>query len=66
MEWTPTLALAGLALVVALVSGWRGALPADPKRGVRLVPWRLIMLLSAALLVLLVIHMITLAGFKPN
>lgn len=66
MDWTPTLALAMTCLALALFSGWRGALPADPKRGVRLVPWRLIMMLSAALLFLLVIHMIKLAGLSPN
>jgi len=66
MEWTPTLALAGAALAIALFSGWRGAQPSNPKRGVRLVPWRLVMLLAAALLVLLIIHMVNLAGIKPN
>jgi hypothetical protein len=66
MDWTPTLALAGAALAIGLFSGWRGAQPSDPKRGVRLVPWRPIMLLAATLFVLLVVHMVNLAGIKPN
>ena len=47
------LALGACLAVVALVSGWIGARAPDPRRGPRLVPWRLIMLLSAAGVVLL-------------
>ena len=38
---------AGLAAVAAF-AGWRGARAPDLKRGPRLVPWRMIMLLAAA------------------
>lgn len=46
--------LAGAALLMALLCGWRGARPADPNKGVRLTPWRPLMVaFFAAFLVLL-------------
>lgn len=56
-----TLALLAAALIVGLFSGWRGARPSDFLRP-RMVPWRFIMLLSAALAFLLLIHLGTLFG----
>ena len=39
---------AALALAaLAAFAGWRGARPPDPRRGPRLAPWRLLMLLAA-------------------
>lgn len=59
-----TLTLTLLAAVVALTvfAGWRGARPWDPRGGVRMIPWRLIMLLSATGIVILAIHIGTLLG----
>ena len=40
----------GVALALAALAafaGWRGARPPDPRRGPRLAPWRLLMLLFA-------------------
>ena len=33
---------------VAAFAGWRGARPPDLRRGPRLMPWRMIMVLTAA------------------
>ena len=63
MGWTPTLLIAGIALVVALFSGWRGARPPDPVRGPRLIPWQFIMMLAAAAVMLMLAHMAVLAGW---
>ena len=57
MELKPTLILTCVAILVAVGCGWRGALAPDPNRGPRLMPWRLMMLLSAALALLLLIHL---------
>ncbi len=61
MDLTTTLALAAAALALAVFAGWRGARPWNLK-GVRMVPWRLIMVLSAAAVLILLIHVGTLLG----
>ena len=60
-----TLALAAAAVALAVFAGWRGALPSQPHRGVRMVPWRLVMVLSCALVLLLVVHLAALLGVLP-
>jgi hypothetical protein len=40
--------LAAALAAVAAFAGWRGARPPDFRRGPRLMPWRMIMLLAAA------------------
>lgn len=61
-----TLALIAAALALAVFAGWRGAKPWDPRKGVRMAPWRLIMLLSGAAVFVLVIHVGGLLGFVPD
>ena len=55
-ELTLTLVLDVAAIVLALFCGWRGARPPDFSRGPRLVPWRMLMMLTAAIAVLLSAH----------
>jgi hypothetical protein len=62
MDMTLTLALTAAAVALAIFAGWRGARPWDPRRGVRMMPWRLIMLLAGAGVFILVIHMGALLG----
>lgn len=62
MSLTLTLALIVAAVALAVFAGWRGSRPWDPMRGVRMVPWRLIMLLSGAVVMILAIHLGTLMG----
>ena len=62
MDLTVTLILLAVAVAVTALSGWRGALAPDPIRGPRMVPWRFLMILSAALVMLLLIHLATLLG----
>jgi hypothetical protein len=62
MDLTVTLALFAAAVALTVFAGWRGARPWDPRRGVRMVPWRLIMVLSAAAVLVLLIHVGTLLG----
>ena len=48
MDFPLTLAISAGLLALAVGSGWMGARPPNPHRGPRMVPWRFIMLLSAA------------------
>lgn len=62
MDMPLTLALTAAVLALAIFAGWRGALPWDPRKGVRMIPWRLIMVLSGAALLILLVHVGTLLG----
>ena len=62
MSLTVTLALLVAAVALAVFAGWRGSRPWDPRRGVRMVPWRFIMLLSGAAIMVLAVHIGTLMG----
>lgn len=59
-----TLGLLAAALAFTVFAGWRGARPPDLLRGPRMAPWRFLMVLSAALSMLLLIHLATLAGME--
>jgi hypothetical protein len=53
-----TALLLGFSVAVAVFCGWRGARPPDFKRGPRMIPWRWLMLLSAAAALTLLIHIL--------
>lgn len=57
MDVNLNLSLALGALAIAAFCGWRGMRPADPHKGVRLIPWRPLMAVSfaASLLLLLIL-----------
>ena len=57
-----TLALIVGFLALAVFAGWRGSRPWNPGKGVRMAPWRLIMLFSGAAAFLLGIHLAALLG----
>ena len=62
MSLTLTLVLLATALGLTTFAGWRGSRPWDLRRGVRMIPWRFIMLLSGAGVFILVIHLGALMG----
>lgn len=62
MSMIPTLGLIAAAVALAVFAGWRGARPWDPRGGVRMVPWRFIMILAGTAVFLLVIHLGALLG----
>lgn len=62
MDKTSTLILLAAAAAFCVFAGWRGAQPSDPVRGVRMVPWRLLMVLGGAVVFVLGIHLATLYG----
>jgi hypothetical protein len=57
-----TLAIAAGLLALTVFAGWRGARPSNPLKGPRMIPWRMIMLLSAACLLPMIVHILNLMG----
>jgi uncharacterized membrane protein YsdA (DUF1294 family) len=53
-----TAGLAAVFLIVAIISGWRGARAARPLSAPRLVPWRFVMLVCLTILLALLAHMV--------
>jgi hypothetical protein len=66
MDLTLTLELAAGFLTVAVFAGWRGARPPNPHKGPRLIPWRFLMILMAAVLIFLLGHTIHLLASGPT
>ncbi len=62
MNLTVTLALLAAVLAFAVFAGWRGARPSQPHLGVRMVPWRFLMILAGAAAFLLIVHVAALLG----
>ncbi len=62
MDLSVTLALGAALLAVTVLSGWMGARPPDLRRGPRMAPYRFIMLLGAAGLLVVVVHLVNLMG----
>jgi hypothetical protein len=57
-----TLVLCAVFGIAALLSGWRGARRPDLIKGPRLIPWRFLMVLSAAGFLMLAAHLFNLLG----
>ncbi len=66
MSLTVTLALLAAAIALSAFAGWRGARPSQPHLGIRMVPWRFIMILMAAVAFLLVVHLAALLGLPQR
>lgn len=61
-----TLAVAFAAALLAALFGWLGARKPDPMRGPRLAPYRFLMLVSAAVVLIMLVHLVNLAGFHTG
>jgi len=61
MDWALTASLAIAAFAAAAFCGWRGALPFDPVKGPRMIPWRPLMVAFGTLGLFLLVHLVTLA-----
>ena len=66
MEMRETLVLLGVALGLAVFSGWRGARPPNLMKGPRMIPWRLLMLGATTFAFLLLVHAANLVGIKTS
>lgn len=66
MDWVITAGLVLGGAGLAVFAGWRGAKPSQPALGPRLAPWRLIMVLSATLVMLALVHAVNLLGIETG
>lgn len=64
MSLTLTLILLGASVASVVFCGWRGAQP-PPLLKARLMPWRFLMILSAALAFYLMVHLAKLYSGAP-
>jgi len=51
---------------LAALSGWRGSLPPNLVKGPRMIPWRMIMVTSAAVVLVLLVHLASLFGLRQD
>lgn len=65
MSHAVTLTLLIVALAVAVFAGWRGSRPPDLIRGPRMVPYRFVMVLASTVVLFMLLHLLTLAGYSP-
>ena len=61
-----SLAVTAALLALAVFAGWRGAQPPNFAKGVRMVPWRGVMLLSSAGVLIMLVHVVNLLGFTTG
>ena len=66
MDLWITLAALFVAALLAALFGWLGARKPDPARGPRLAPYRFLMLLSAAVVLMMLVQLLQLAGFQTG
>jgi hypothetical protein len=66
MDLPLTLALAAGFAALTAFCGWRGARPLDIVKGPRIVPWRMLMLLSATACIMMLVHLVNLAGMQTG
>ncbi len=66
MDVSTTLAAAALFIVLTALSAWRGSLPPNLIKGPRMMPWRMIMVTSAAVVLVLLVHLASLLGLRQD
>ncbi|MBN8551323.1 MAG: hypothetical protein J0L52_00330 [Caulobacterales bacterium] len=66
MSLHATLILLVSAVALTLFFAWRGAQPPDLIRGPRMLPYRFLMVLAAAVVLFSVVHLLNLAGFETG
>lgn len=67
MDLRLTLILLAAASALTVYAGWRGAQPPNLLKGPRMIPWRFVMVMGAAFVMLLLIHLATLGGMtRPD
>ena len=66
MEWQTTAIAAGVGALITALCGWMGARPPNPHKGPRLLPYRLFMVLGATFVILMLVHLVNLAGMTTG
>lgn len=62
MDLPLTAALTAACFLSAVFCGWRGALPFDPVKGPRMIPWRPLMVAFTVAAIMLLVHLVNLLG----
>lgn len=66
MTFEVTLGLLAFFVLFGAFAGWRGSLPSQPAKGVRMIPWRPLMVACAAGALLMLVHLANLAGMQTG
>lgn len=66
MDVPVTLASTAAFLGIAAFAGWRGSLPPNLIKGPRMIPWRMVMVTSAAVVLVLLVHLASLFGLHQD
>jgi len=66
MPLIPTLISLAVVIGFGLFAGWRGARPPDLIRGPRLIPWRFLMIVAAAVALALIVHLVRVVAGAPE
>lgn len=66
MELAATTVLAAVAAAFAVFAGWRGAQPPNLAKGPRLTPWRPLMMASALIALLALVHLANMVGIETG
>ena len=62
MDFQTTAIVAAAGALLTAACGWLGARPPNLNRGPRLVPYRLLMMLGVTFVILMLVHLVNLAG----
>ena len=66
MELTVTLSVAGAALLFTAFAAWKSGRPRKDSLNPGWISWRLVVVISGAVVVLAVVHALNLAGFHTG
>ena len=66
LDLVPTVILLCVTSALALLCGYMGQRPMNPRKGPRMLPWRFLMLLFFTLSLFLLVHLLTLLGLKQD
>ena len=66
MDFQLTLWLLAGFVAAGVFCAWRGSLPSQPAKGVRMIPWRPLMVICATAAMVLLVHLVNLAGFRTG
>ena len=66
MDLNVTLGLLAAFVAAGVFCGWRGSLPSQPAKGVRMMPWRPLMVGCAVGALVMLVHLANLGGFQTG
>jgi hypothetical protein len=66
MDVPATLSAAAAFIALTLFAGWRGSRPPDLLKGPRMAPWRLIMVTTSVVVLVLLVHLASLLGLHHD